>query len=66
MEDKTLQPYHCTDQTKEWTIETMNDFSIKLGFVQCEIQQHGDESVEIFKEDHEVYRIKSILVLKIP
>ena len=44
----------------------MNDFSIKLGFVQCEIQQHGDESVEIFKEDHEVYRIKSILVLKIP
>ena len=49
-----VEPCHPTEQTKEWTIEEMNEFSVKLGFVQCEIQQHGDETVEIFKEDHEV------------
>ena len=42
------------DLKREWSIEDMNDHSLKLGFVQCKIQQKDDKSVEVFKNDHEV------------
>ena len=53
LEDRTLCQ-QSTDQKREWSFEELNDFSVKLGFVQCEIQQNEDESVEVFKVDHEV------------
>ena len=55
LEDKVAEPcQQSTGQKREWSIKDMNDFSVKLGFVQCEIQQKEDESVEVFKVDHEV------------
>ena len=48
-----------TDQREKWTIEEMSDFSTKLGFVQCEMQQ----SVEIFQENHEVRSIATLWLI---
>ena len=55
LDDKVAEPsQQSTDQKREWSITDMYDFSVKLGFVQCEIQQKEDESVEVFKVGHEV------------
>ena len=55
LEDKVAEfCEQSIDQKREWSIKDMNDFSVKLGFVQCEIQQKEDKSVEVFEVCHKV------------
>ena len=43
----------CTKE--EWSLEQMNAFRMKLGFIQCEIQESIDStSVQDFHHVHEV------------
>ena len=54
-------PQHCSHEIREnahrdkWSLEQMNGFRVKLGFIQCELQESKDSpSVHDF---HRVYEV---------
>ena len=53
-----VMPLHHGANVEEWSMEQMNEFLMKLGFVQCEIHDStSNRNVQYYQRVHEVCRV---------